>query len=61
VDISPEVVDLIGGDGRTRTYDPRIMSASPPTDSKEDQQLSSEESGKTKQNPQPGRNQQTEP
>ena len=46
-----------GGGGRTRTYDLRIMSASPPTENKADQQLSSEEPGKIRQDPQPGRNQ----
>ena len=42
---------------RTTTGDVRIMSASPPTENKADQQLSSEESGKIRQDPQPGHNQ----
>jgi hypothetical protein len=46
----------IGGGGRTRTYDLRIMSQSTESDSKQDQQVTSAESGKLLQNPQPPRN-----
>ena len=60
VEIFPEVIDLIRGGGRTRAYDLRIMSASPPAENKANQQLSSEESGKTRQNSHPGRNRKTE-
>jgi len=45
-----------GGGGRTRTYDLRIMSRPANAESKADQQLNSEESGKPRQNPQPRRN-----
>jgi hypothetical protein len=45
-----------GGGGRTRTYDLRIMSQISDSDSKENQQLPSAESGKVLQNPQPRRN-----
>ena len=55
-EIPPELVDLIGGGGRTRTYDLRIMSHPSDADSKANQQLSSEESGEVRQNPQPRRN-----
>jgi len=51
-----QVVDGIGGGGRTRTYDLRIMSSKPPVADKEDQGLSSAEPGKGLQNPQPPRN-----
>jgi hypothetical protein len=51
--IPPEVIDLVGGGDRTRTYDLRIMSHPTGTDSKELQQDSSAESGKVLQNPQP--------
>jgi len=43
----------IGGGGRTRTYDLRIMSRQPADDSKEFQQDSSADSGKVPQNPHP--------
>jgi hypothetical protein len=36
----------IGGGGRTRTYDLRIMSSEPPVADKQDKRLSSAESGK---------------
>ena len=45
-----------GGGGRTRTYDLRIMSCPPGTDSKEIQQDDSAERGKTLQDPQLQRN-----
>jgi hypothetical protein len=38
------------------TYDLRIMSCPAPIENKADQQLTSEESGKVRQNPQPKRN-----
>jgi hypothetical protein len=56
-EVPAEVVDFIGGGGRTRTYDLRIMSRSTETENKADQQLTSEESGKIRQNPHPRRNQ----
>jgi hypothetical protein len=52
-----QVIEEIGGGGRTRTYDLRIMSSEPPDVDKEDKGLSSAESGKVLQNPQPPRNQ----
>jgi hypothetical protein len=52
----PEIVELIGGGGRTRTYDLRIMRRQPSADSKGSQQDTSEKSGKVLQNPQPPRN-----
>ena len=52
-----QVVEGIGGGGRTRTYDLRIMSSPPGGDSKEFQPNSSANSGKDLQNPQPPRNQ----
>src|SRR5208283_1564774 len=45
-----------GGGGWTRTNDLRIMSCEPPVVDKEDKGLSSAESGKLLQNPQPPRN-----
>jgi hypothetical protein len=51
-----QAVEGIGGGGRTRTYDLGIMSCDPPMPSKEDTQLSSAESGKIPQDPQPPRN-----
>jgi hypothetical protein len=51
-----QVLEEIGGGGRTRTYDLRIMSCPPVGDSKEFQQDSSASSGKDLQNPQPPRN-----
>ena len=51
-----QVVEGIGGGGKTRTYDLRIMSSAPVGDNKADQQLSSAESGKVLQDPQPPRN-----
>jgi hypothetical protein len=51
-----QVVETMGGGGRTRTYDLRIMSSEPPTAGKEDKELSSAESGKILQDPQPPRN-----
>ena len=53
----PSEHDLVGGGGRTRTYDLRIMSCQPAAEGKEDKELSSAESGKVLQNPQPPRNQ----
>jgi hypothetical protein len=49
--VSPEVADLIGGGGRTRTYDLRIMSHPTGADSKQLQQDTSADSGKVLQNP----------
>jgi hypothetical protein len=51
-----QVVDKIGGGGRTRTYDLRIMSRQAGAESKELQQDSSADAGKVLQNPQPPRN-----
>jgi len=45
-----EVIDSTGGGEWTRTTDLRIMSASTPTENKGDQQLSSAECGKSRQN-----------
>jgi hypothetical protein len=45
-----------GGGAWTRTTDLRIMSSEPPVADKEDKGLSSAESGKVPQNPQPPRN-----
>jgi hypothetical protein len=54
----PEIaLDLIGGGGWTRTSDLRIMSCPADIDNKGYQSLSSEESGKLRQNPQAGRKQ----
>jgi hypothetical protein len=53
---SPSNIESIGGGGRTRTYDLRIMSPTPVTENKLDQQFRLAESGKVRQNPQPGRN-----
>ncbi len=50
---------LIGGGGRTRTYDLRIMRLPDKADSKENKQLSSEGNGKVRKNPQPPRNPET--
>ena len=47
-----KTIDLIGGGGRTRTYDLRIMSRPSDSDSKQLQQFSSAKRGKPKQNPQ---------
>jgi hypothetical protein len=44
---SPEVADLIGGGGRTRTYDLRIMSHPTGADSKQLQQDTCADSGKS--------------
>jgi len=55
-EIPAELIDLIGGGGRTRTYDLRIMSPETPVADKEDKGLSSAESCKVLQNPQPTRN-----
>ena len=49
--VSAEVADLIGGGGRTRTYDLRIMSSEPPVADKQDKGVSSADSGKVLQNP----------
>jgi hypothetical protein len=51
-----QVVEGIGGGGRTRTYDLRIMSSTPVADNKADQKLSSAQSGKVLQDPQLPRN-----
>jgi hypothetical protein len=51
-----QVLDKIGGGGRTRTYDLRIMSSEPPVADKQDKGVSSAEPGKVRQNPQPRRN-----
>jgi hypothetical protein len=51
-----QVIDKIGGGGRTRTYDLRIMSPEEAVAGKEDKGLSSEKSGKVRQDPQPPRN-----
>jgi hypothetical protein len=53
--IPPDVVDLIGGGGWTRTSDLRIMRRPTGTEDKEDQQLSPEEHGKKRQYPHAGR------
>ena len=52
-----QAVEEAGRRGGTRTPDPRIRNSLTPPDSKEDQQLTSAESGKVRQNPQPPRNQ----
>jgi hypothetical protein len=51
-----QVVEGIGGGGRTRTYDLRIMSPETLVASKEDKGLHSADSGKVQQNSQPRRN-----
>ena len=58
--IPPELVDLIGGGGRTRTYDLRIMSRPTDSDSKQVQQVSSAKRGKVQPNPQTIRKQNPE-
>jgi hypothetical protein len=55
-EIPPEVADLIGGGGWTRTNDLRIMSHPAGADSKPLRQDGSADSGKVLQNPQPRRN-----
>jgi hypothetical protein len=55
-----QAADLIGGGAWTRTTDLRIMRPEAPTASKEDKELSSAESGKVLQNPQPPRNKSSE-
>ena len=52
-----QVVEGIGGGGRTRTYDLRIMSRQPYGDSKGFQPDSSAKHGEVLQNPHPPRNQ----
>jgi len=54
------VVEEIGGGGRTRTYDLRIMSHPTGADSKQLQQDTSADSGKVLRNPQPPRNKKTD-
>jgi hypothetical protein len=54
--IPAEVAELIGGGGWTRTNDLRIMRPVTPVAGKEDKRLSSADSGKVQQNPQPRRN-----
>jgi hypothetical protein len=51
IEIPPELIDLTGGGGRTRTYDLRIMSHPTGADSKQLQQDTSADSGKVLQNP----------
>ena len=55
-EIPPEVVDLNGDPGGSRTPNPQIRSLKPATDSKVDQATKSADSGKVLQNPQPRRN-----
>jgi len=54
---SLQVVAMIGSGGEDRTPDLGIMSRYQSTDSKENQQVASVNSGKVRQNSQPGRNQ----
>jgi len=51
-----QTIEEIGGGGWTRTNDLRIMSSIPDSDSKQNQVLSSAESGQVGQNPQLRRN-----
>jgi hypothetical protein len=55
-EIPPEVVDLIGGPTRIRTWNQQIMSPSTDSENKGNPQLPSADSGKVLQNPQPRRN-----
>jgi hypothetical protein len=54
-EIPSYAIDIIGGGGQNRTVDLRVMSRSRPIDSKQDQQLSSAEHGKSRRNPLPPR------
>jgi len=51
-----KIITKFGGGGWTRTNDLRIMSSIPDSDSKQNQVVSSAESGKVGQNPQLRRN-----
>jgi hypothetical protein len=55
-EIPPEVVDLNGDPGGSRTPNPQIRSLKSATDYKQDHKVTSADSGKVLQNPQPGRN-----
>jgi hypothetical protein len=57
IQISSDVVDLIGGGGWIRTSDLRIMSSSAAVDNKENQSHGVAECGKSRQNPHTGRTQ----